>query len=346
MAAALIENVFTYNNGGHGGARAQFDLANSRHDGDVLTASHAVDAATGLNNITLSWEEPVKYPLVYDSLQHNSLVLADNQALIAYVNNVAHIPAPDVCYRISELAKAEKNMMKNIEERANTFRLGRDVELAPGTHFPDYPEMGENNVALPEQNYWTDFFAHDAIAYNHNGFVNLSTVNAMGVLIPVPPLAGPGGPPVLGVRQNITGFQAYASDPSAPIRNDALRYYLKPGGREPYAKYAMPEIKFKLDAAGNVVLGPAEPQGGAPVHITTQPFGQNPTVQAGNDGVLPKLNGEDYNNLEQVIEDYKVSVDPAKNVMVDGPPRRFETVRATIKVRSYDDVRFMYSFPN
>lgn len=174
-------------------------------------------------------------------------------------------------------------------------------------------------------------FAHDAIAYNHNGVVNVTTVDNAGA--PAPAL----------VPQTISVFQAYASDPSPLIRAHALRYYLN--GREPYSKYAMPEIMFRVNA-GNVVLGPAEPQGAGvvPVHIiTTQPFRQNPTVQAGNDGILPFQNGDDYNNLQQVIANYRASAEPENNVMIDGPPR---TLRATIKIRSYENVCFMYSFPN
>ena len=81
-------------------------LAPSQNDGEVLTA-HDDNAG----NITLAWEEPVEYPMVSTSLQVNSQVAADNQALIVALNDHAGgvFATPDVCYRISELAKAEKN---------------------------------------------------------------------------------------------------------------------------------------------------------------------------------------------------------------------------------------------
>lgn len=300
-------------------------LAPSQNDGEVLTANHAFDGA-GNNHITLAWEEPV-FPLVYENLRIKSV--PNNQGLIDYVNDVNTIPPADVCYRISELAKAEKNMMKNIEERANVYRLGQNRALEPGTHFPEYPQMGENNVAMSEQDYWTDFFAHDAIAYNHNGGVIVSTVDIAGLPVAVP------GP------QTITVFQTYASDPSVLIRTDALRYY-RPGLREPYSKYAMPEIMFREDNIGNVILGPTDPTArGGHINITTNP----PTVNTDNNSVLPHLNGLDYANLIQVIDNYVE--DPTKMVMVDGPDRNLKTLGIKrIKVRSFQDLSFMYSFPN
>ena len=297
-------------------------LADSLRDGDVLIANH--DYAAG--NIGLAWEQPV-FPLVYENLRLKSRV--NNQVTIDYINNPRNVPPADVCYRISELAKAEKNMMKAIEESANVYRIGQNAELAPGTHFPDYPPMGENNVAMSEQDYWTDFFAHDAIAYNHNGVVNVSTVDNTGA--PAPAL----------VPQTITGFQAYASDPSAVIRADALRYY-KPGLREPYSKYAMPEIMFRVNNLGNVILGPTEPNTATGTHIDIN--ANPPTVNTGNNP-LPHLNGLDHANLIQVVADYVD--DPTKIVMVDGTRRNWKTgFTQTIKVRSFQDLRVMYSFPN
>lgn len=107
MAAARQQTTYVYDPANPGGLAY---LPPSAADGDVLTANHAADPVTGANNIRLSWRLPMQ-PLVAAQALVANTSDAFFQPILTSLNarGAGSITALSrSCYRMSELAKAEK----------------------------------------------------------------------------------------------------------------------------------------------------------------------------------------------------------------------------------------------
>jgi hypothetical protein len=209
-----------------------------------------------------------------------------------------------------------KKVPEIVEQRANAFNLANGNPIATGTRAIKFSKIKSNdNLQLNLVKYWQDFYANDAIAYNHNGVIEVVTVDN-------------GGRRLAAAAQNFTGFIDYASNPSDVIRRDALTYYIDNTG-EPYSKYQMPQILCKTNGA-NVILGPCLSRG----HFNLT--GARPVVVSGNDGLLPLQDSYDFANLEQIL----LSFQPVKRTVSGG------VFRGSTTQQDYSALQYMYSFPN
>lgn len=221
---------------------------------------------------------------------------------------------------ISKNLSVLKKIPGIVEERANLFRIANGNPLPVGTRARKFPKMKPNDPAALTYslvNYWKDFYANDAIAYNHNNVINVVTVNGAGVAQAAAP-------------QTFSLFIDYASNPDNVIRRDALTYYIDEDTGEPYPKYQMPEILFKTNG-GNVILNPCL----APNHfdLGVRP----PTVAYGDNGLLPLRDSHDYNNLQKILSDFQ----PTSIRVATGGVFSSSTMQP-----DYTPLRLRYSFPN
>jgi hypothetical protein len=224
----------------------------------------------------------------------------------------------DIAQNLSVL----KKVPEIVEARANAYRIANGDPLIEGTRAIKFPIMKQNDTEALTYflvNYWKNFYANDAIAYNHNGTIRVVTVDDRGAR-------------QAPIQQNFTGFIDYAStpDPHVVIRSNALKYYIDDTG-EPYPKYQMPEILFKTMGA-NVILGPCLADNHFIFSNPTRP----PTVNSGNDGLLPLQDSHDYNNLKKILEDFQPTL-----IRVSGGTFSFSTMQP-----DYSPLRFRYSLPN
>lgn len=219
---------------------------------------------------------------------------------------------------ISKNLSVLKKIPGIVEERANLFRIANGNPLPVGTRARKFPKMKQNDtLTYSLVNYWKDFYAYDAIAYNHNGVINVVTVDGIGVA--QPPLA-----------QNFSLFIDYASNPNNVIRRDALTYYIDEDAGEPYPKYQMPEILFRTNA-GNVILNPCLAQNHFDLGV------RPPVVAFGDNGYLPLKDSHDYNNLQKILSDFQ----PTSIRVATGGVFSSSTMQP-----DYTPLRLRYSFPN